>query len=139
MTELEEHYKHDKELCELMEREKIRQMDTIQLNAAENISSKNVLLPLTSNFSSKTAEGTPGKRYHCRMWLCSGCRRVDDPPRHGTARQFRPWHNVHGCGLCHLVRYEQPGAGLLPRHLDLNAGSSDHGSCHSAFAQPDDR
>ena len=73
MFKVEKSYKEfDCELHELIEKEKYRQMNTIQLNAAENIPSKNVLFPLISNFSNKTAEGTPGKRYHL------GCDVVDE-------------------------------------------------------------
>jgi glycine hydroxymethyltransferase len=63
---------YDYELNDLIEKENTRLKNTIQLNAAENIASKEVLFPLLSNFSSKTAEGTPGKRYH------SGCEVVDE-------------------------------------------------------------
>ena len=75
-----EHKSFDKELDELIEKENFRQLNTIQLNAAENISSKKVLLPLMSNFSSKTAEGTPGKRYHL------GCDVVDEMEIMGEQR-----------------------------------------------------
>src|SRR5665213_1910856 len=79
----------DQELNDLIVKEKCRQRNTIQLNAAENISSKNVLFPLTSNFSSKTAEGMPGKRYHL------GCDVVDQMEVLGEQR------------LCNLFNSEQ--------------------------------
>lgn len=90
MYTLEENLKKfDNELFELIEKEKLRMIDTIQLNAAENVSSKNVLYPLISNFSSKTAEGTPGKRFH------SGCDLVDEMETLGERR------------LCNLFNSEQ--------------------------------
>lgn len=64
--------KLDNELAMLIEKELQRHRETIQLIAAENITRWNVLTPLSSILVSKTAEGSPGSRYH------SGCSVIDD-------------------------------------------------------------
>lgn len=61
----------DKEINKLLDREKKRQQETLQLIAAENITKIDVLKPLSSITSCNTAEGTPGHRYH------AGCEIVD--------------------------------------------------------------
>lgn len=62
----------DKELLLLIKKEHKRHIETIQLIAAENITRNRVLGPLSSILVCKTAEGTPGNRYH------SGCSVVDE-------------------------------------------------------------
>ena len=56
----------------MVQKELQRHRETIQLIAAENITRGNVLAPLSSIFVCKTAEGSPGHRYH------SGCSVVDE-------------------------------------------------------------
>ena len=55
----------DKEIQKLINAEKKRQEDTIDLIASENIVSDDVLEALGSVFTNKYAEGYPGKRYYC--------------------------------------------------------------------------
>lgn len=62
----------DKKVRELIKKEEKRQRETLQLIAAENITKKEVLYPLSSIFVSKTAEGIPNNRYH------SGCSVIDE-------------------------------------------------------------
>jgi len=57
---------------DLIEEEQKRQQETLQMIAAENITSQKVLMPLCSQLMCKTAEGEIGKRYHM------GCGIVDE-------------------------------------------------------------
>ncbi len=63
--------KTDRQLWQLIEKEYDRQRKTLQLIAAENICSRQVLAALGSIVQNKTAEGFPGMRYH------GGCEVVD--------------------------------------------------------------
>ncbi len=70
---MNQHHEHfDEEIVGLIEKEKQRRKETIQLIAAENIVRSEVMRPLSSILVSKTAEGVPGNRYH------SGCSVVDE-------------------------------------------------------------
>ena len=54
----------DKEIENLIKREKDRQTKVINLIASENVVSKDVLTALGSEFTNKYSEGYPGKRYY---------------------------------------------------------------------------
>ena len=56
----------------VIEKEKIRQQNTIELIASENFVSENVLKAQGSILTNKYAEGYPGKRYY------GGCKFVDE-------------------------------------------------------------
>jgi len=64
--------KNDPEIKKLVQKECKRQTKTLQLIAAENITKLEVLEPLSTILSCKTAEGTVGHRYH------AGCSVVDE-------------------------------------------------------------
>ena len=55
----------------VIEKEKIRQQNTIELIASENFVSENVLKAQGSILTNKYAEGYPGKRYY------GGCEYID--------------------------------------------------------------
>ncbi len=61
----------DQNLLEILEDEKNRQNNTIELIASENFTSKEVMYFCGSEFTNKYAEGLPGKRYY------NGCDHVD--------------------------------------------------------------
>jgi len=61
----------DKELFDLIEAERIRQTDGIELIASENYVSNDVMRAMGSVLTNKYAEGLPGKRYY------GGCEIVD--------------------------------------------------------------
>ena len=63
--------KHDKQIFDLIEQEKARQMHGIELIASENFVSDQVLQAMGSVLTNKYAEGYPGKRYY------GGCQIVD--------------------------------------------------------------
>lgn len=63
--------KHDKQIFDLIEQEKARQMHGIELIASENFVSEQVLQAMGSVLTNKYAEGYPGKRYY------GGCQIVD--------------------------------------------------------------
>ncbi len=62
----------DKEIFSLIESEKKRQIDGIELIASENFTSNEVMLATGSILTNKYAEGYPGKRYY------GGCHIVDE-------------------------------------------------------------
>ena len=63
--------KQDKQIFELIESEKKRQMEGLELIASENYVSDEVLKAMGSVCTNKYAEGYPGKRYY------GGCEVVD--------------------------------------------------------------
>ena len=62
----------DKRIREILDKEKNRQRDNIELIASENYVSNDILDLQGSIFTNKYAEGYPGKRYY------GGCENVDD-------------------------------------------------------------
>ena len=62
----------DKEVSSLIEQEKKRQLDGIELIASENFTSTQVMSVTGSILTNKYAEGYPGKRYY------GGCEVVDE-------------------------------------------------------------
>lgn len=60
-----------KDLFNIIESERVRQRDQIELIASENVVSENVLKAIGSVLTNKYAEGYPGKRYY------GGCEFVD--------------------------------------------------------------
>ena len=62
----------DKEIFSLIESEKRRQIEGIELIASENFTSDEVMLATGSILTNKYAEGYPGKRYY------GGCQIVDE-------------------------------------------------------------
>lgn len=64
--------KRDKVVFDLIEREKKRQQDGIELIASENFTSLQVMKAMGSVLTNKYAEGLPGKRYY------AGCQVVDE-------------------------------------------------------------
>lgn len=64
--------KKDKVIFDLIEREKERQQDGIELIASENFTSQQVMKAMGTVLTNKYAEGLPGKRYY------GGCEVVDE-------------------------------------------------------------
>ena len=62
----------DKRILEILDKEKNRQSNTIELIASENFASKAVMELAGSIFTNKYAEGYPGKRYY------NGCEHMDE-------------------------------------------------------------
>ncbi len=63
--------KRDKQIFDIIEREKLRQMKGIELIASENFVSDQVMEAMGSVLTNKYAEGYPGRRYY------GGCELVD--------------------------------------------------------------
>lgn len=61
----------DQEILSVIETEKLRQQNEIQLIASENFASKQVMAVQSSVLTNKYAEGYPGRRYY------NGCENVD--------------------------------------------------------------
>jgi len=72
LTGLEPLVEHDPVVHEIIEREKRRQFESLELIASENFTSKAVMECLGSALTNKYAEGLPGKRYY------GGCEIVDE-------------------------------------------------------------
>lgn len=64
--------KRDKLIFDLIQKEKIRQQDGIELIASENFTSAQVMKAMGTVLTNKYAEGLPGKRYY------GGCEVVDE-------------------------------------------------------------
>ncbi len=62
----------DKRIEEILDKEKNRQSNTIELIASENFASDAVMKLAGSIFTNKYAEGYPGKRYY------NGCDHMDE-------------------------------------------------------------
>ena len=62
----------DKRIAEILDKEKNRQSNTIELIASENFASDSVMELAGSVFTNKYAEGYPGKRYY------NGCEHMDE-------------------------------------------------------------
>ena len=62
----------DLRITKILEKEKIRQSDTIELIASENFASEDVMELAESILTNKYAEGYPGKRYY------NGCEHMDE-------------------------------------------------------------
>ena len=71
LTGLESLKDHDSEVYDLIEQEKRRQWESLELIASENFTSRAVMEALGSALTNKYAEGTPGHRYY------GGCEHVD--------------------------------------------------------------
>ena len=63
---------NDKEIFDLIQKEKDRQINGLELIASENFASENVMKATGSVLTNKYAEGYPGKRYY------GGCEVVDE-------------------------------------------------------------
>jgi len=63
---------NDKEIFDLIQKEKERQINGLELIASENFASENVMKATGSVLTNKYAEGYPGKRYY------GGCEIVDE-------------------------------------------------------------
>lgn len=70
--DFEKLYKTDKEIADLINEEKKRQQQGIELIASENFTSEAVMEAMGSYLTNKYAEGYPGKRYY------GGCYVVDE-------------------------------------------------------------
>ena len=64
LTGLEPLIEHDPEIHALIEKEKRRQWESLELIASENFTSRAVMEALGSALTNKYAEGTVGKRYY---------------------------------------------------------------------------
>ncbi len=62
----------DKQIFDLIQKEKVRQINGLELIASENFASDNVMKATGSVLTNKYAEGYPGKRYY------GGCEIVDE-------------------------------------------------------------
>jgi glycine hydroxymethyltransferase len=120
----------DHEVYDLIEREYVRQNETLQLIAAENICSRAVLGALGSVVQNKTTEGFVGARFH------GGCDHVDSLEALAIERACRVfgarYANVQahsGTGANHIVLASvlNPGDRILSQGLD-QGGHVSHGA-----------
>ena len=62
----------DNRILQILNKETVRQRDTVELIASENFASTAVMQLCGSVFTNKYAEGYPGKRYY------NGCAHMDE-------------------------------------------------------------
>ncbi len=120
----------DKAIFELLNSERIRQNENIELIASENFASQAVIEAMGSTLTNKYAEGLPGKRYY------GGCEFVDeveDLARERAKKLFdADWVNVQShsgaqANAAVYLAFMEPGDTLLG--LDLSHGGHlTHGS-----------
>ncbi len=120
----------DSEIFELLDEEKERQNDNLELIASENFASRAVIEAMGSTLTNKYAEGLPGKRYY------GGCEvvdKVEELARERAKKLFgASWVNVqpHSGAQANAAVYltfMEPGETLLG--LDLSHGGHlTHGS-----------
>ena len=72
---MENVYKNDEELFDILKKEIGREENTLELIASENFTSKAIMEMAGSVMTNKYAEGYPGKRYY------GGCEFVDEAER----------------------------------------------------------
>ncbi len=120
----------DPEVAELLEKERLRQLNGLELIASENIVSKAVLEAQGSIMTNKYAEGYPGKRYY------GGCEYydvVEDLARDRLKKLFGAEHaNVqpHSGTQANMASYfacMKPGGTLMSMSLS-QGGHLSHGS-----------
>lgn len=120
----------DKEIFDLIKKEKERQMTGIELIASENFVSEQVLKAMGSVLTNKYAEGYPGKRYY------GGCQIVDQTEQLAIDRAKAlfgaEWANVQPhsgaqANMAVLMAVLKPGDTFMG--LDLSHGGHlSHGS-----------
>lgn len=122
--------KKDREIFDLIEKEKERQLHGVELIASENFVSEEVMAAMGSVLTNKYAEGLPGKRYY------GGCEIVDQTEQLAIDRLCKlfgaTWANVQPhsgaqANMAVFVACLQPGDTILG--LDLSHGGHlTHGS-----------
>ena len=121
----------DKEIFDLIEKEKQRQTETIELIASENFVSEDVLKAMGSCLTNKYAEGYPGKRYY------GGCQNVDAIEELCKKRWQQAFntdyhvnvqpHSGANANLAVMMAFLKPGNKILTMSLE-NGGHLSHGS-----------
>jgi glycine hydroxymethyltransferase len=121
---------NDSEIYDLLDRERQRQNENLELIASENFASRAVMEAMGSTLTNKYAEGLPGKRYY------GGCEIVDEVEELARERAKKlfgaEWVNVqpHSGAQANAAVYlalMEPGETLLG--LDLSHGGHlTHGS-----------
>ena len=104
----------DPELADIVLRELVRQRETLQLIASENLTSPAVLAALGSTLSNKYAEGYPGKRYY------GGCEVVDEAEIIGIQRA----KDLFGCEHANLQPHSGAQANFAAYAALLSPGDS---------------
>lgn len=82
----------DSQIFDIIEREKSRQLEGIELIASENFVSDEVMEAMGSVLTNKYAEGLPGKRYY------GGCENVDDSENLAIER-LKTLFNAEWCNV----------------------------------------
>lgn len=122
--------KRDKEIFDLIELEKERQINGIELIASENFVSEEVMEAMGSVLTNKYAEGLPGKRYY------GGCEIVDQVEQLAIDRLCKlfgaEWANVQPhsgsqANAAVMLACLQPGDNILGFDLS-HGGHLTHGS-----------
>ncbi len=104
----------DNNLINLLNGEKERQKNTIELIASENFTSKEVMFFCGSEFTNKYAEGLPGKRYY------NGCEYVDGIE--SLAIEYAT--KLFGCNFANVQPHSGANANLAVFKAFLNPGDT---------------
>ena len=104
----------DENIFNILQKERTRQSDTIELIASENFASEAVMKLCGSEFTNKYAEGYPGKRYY------NGCEHMDEIEE----LAIEQLKEIYGCEFANV----QP-------HCGANANTA----VYQALMEPGDR
>ncbi len=124
---------HDPEVYKMVEAEKERIENTLDLIAAENHAPPSILEAQGSAFNLKAAEGYPGRRFH------AGCGRADDLERLAIARGKKLYgaehinvqpHSGTSANLAVYFAVLKPGDRILAMQLS-HGGHLSHGDTAS--------
>ena len=122
--------KRDQQICDLIEKERERQLHGIELIASENFVSDQVIEAMGSVLTNKYAEGYPGRRYY------GGCQIVDQVEQLAIDRLKKlfgaEWANIQPhsgaqANMAVLLTCLKPGDTLMGLNLN-HGGHLSHGS-----------
>lgn len=102
----------DPRIASILDSERIRQKDTVELIASENFVSKAVMDLSGSIFTNKYAEGYPGNRYY------NGCKNYDDV----EDLAIETLKELYGCEFANVQPHSGANANLAVLHAFLKPG-----------------
>ena len=104
----------ENKIYEILERERLRQKNTIELIASENFTSQAIMDLCGSEFTNKYAEGLPGKRYY------NGCEHVDEVENLAIEYVTK----LYGCNFANVQPHSGANANLAVFKAFLKPGDT---------------
>lgn len=104
----------ENKIYQILERERLRQKNTIELIASENFTSQAIMDLCGSEFTNKYAEGLPGKRYY------NGCEHVDEVETLAIEYVTK----LYGCNFANVQPHSGANANLAVFKAFLKPGDT---------------